>query len=244
MSESVPAPAPALARGLFQDLVDLYVAPREAFASLVVKRSFWLALAILLAVNAAGAAIWLQKVDKKEFIRSQIEEYGMWDKIPAEQREAALDTSGFDRQVWLGIFVFRPLFFAALAGIYLFIYRFFFASEVSFVQSLTILLYTFMAVELLKGPLVLLILAMKGDWNLNPEFVLQASPALFLDKQSVPKAVWALVDSIDLFSFWTLWLITAGHRAASRLTASSAFVGAAIPWVIYVLIKVGFSALF
>jgi hypothetical protein len=88
---------------------------------------------------------------------------------------------------------------------------------------------------------MLLVFALKGDWNLNPQELLQANPTALLEKDAVAKPLWALLSSFDLFSFWVLFLLAVGFGVASKRATGSAFWGAAAPWLLYVMGKVAFA---
>ena len=96
---------------------------------------------------------------------------------------------------------------------------------------------------LLQTPMILLTLALKGNWNLNPQEVLSANLTLLLEKGEASAALWSLAGSLDLFSFWTIFLLAVGFGIVSKRSTSSAGMGVLIPWVIVVAIKVGFTAL-
>ena len=87
-------------------------------------------------------------------------------------------------------------------------------------------------------------LFIKGDWNLNPQEVLQANLGLLLDKAETAKPLWALVTSLDLVSFWIMFLLAVGFGVAVKKSTGSALWGVLIPWAILVAIKVGWSAIF
>jgi hypothetical protein len=124
------------------------------------------------------------------------------------------------------------------------VYRFFYASEVIFRQAFAIVTWVFFAVGLVTTPLLLLVLQLKGDWNINPQEAIQAHLGLLLEKSSAARPLWALLSSIDLFSLWMIFLLAVGFGVASRKTTGSAIWGVAIPWAIIVLIKVGWAAIF
>jgi hypothetical protein len=137
-----------------------------------------------------------------------------------------------------------PLSILIVAGILLFIYRFFYAGEVGFKQSLAITSWSFFALALLTTPLLLAVFALKGDWNLNPQEVLQANLSLLLDKAETAKPLWALATSLDLFSFWLIFLLASGFGVAVKKTTGSTLWGVVIPWAVIVAVKVGWSAIF
>jgi hypothetical protein len=245
----VPSPAPLTPEkpgGFFGNLVDVYFSPREAFTRIARSPSFLLPLAgyILLVLGFTG--LWMSKVDAREFVKMQLEESGQWDKIPAERREAVLDAAPAQMKIlaWLGPTVFTPLVLLLTAAALMFVFRFFYASEVGFKQAFAIVSWVFFAVALVTTPLLLLVLQLKGDWNVNPQEVVQANLGALLDRSTAAKPLWALFTSIDVFSLWMVYLLAVGFAVASRKSTRSALWGVAIPWVLIVLVKVGWSALF
>ena len=242
-----PVPvAPESGGGFFQNLIDVYLSPREAFTRIVRNPSFLLPLAgyILLVLGFTG--IWMNRMDAREFMKVQLEESGQWDKIPAEQREAILERAPGQMKIfgWIGPVVATPVILLLTAAVLLFIYRFFYSSEVVFKQAFSIVTWTFFAVALVTTPLLLLVFQLKGDWNVNPQEAIQANLGLLLDKSEAAKPLWALLSSIDVFSMWTVFLLAVGFAVASRKTTGSALWGVAIPWILIVLAKVGWAAIF
>jgi len=244
---SSPVPvAPESGGGFFQNLIDVYFAPREAFTRIVRNPRFLVPLVAYVILVLGFTGIWMQKMDAREFMKTQIEESGQADKIPAEQREAIIE----QQAKWMPIFawVMGPLGIAVtllvIAGALMFIYRFFYSSEVTFRQAFAIVTWIFFAVGLVTTPLILLVLQLKGDWNINPQEAIQANLGLLLEKSSAAKPLWALLSSIDVFSLWMIFLLAVGFGVASRKTTGSAIWGVAIPWILIVLGKVGWAAIF
>jgi hypothetical protein len=241
-----PAPVqPEPAGGFFQNLVDLYFAPRTAFSRVVARPSFVLPFIGHLVLALGFTGIWLNKVDAREFMKTQLEESGRWDKIPAEQREGILERAGGQMKIfgYIGPAVATPVMLLLFAGVLMFVFRFFYASEVGFKPSLAIVAWTLFAVALVTTPLLLLVFQLKGDWNLNPQEVLQANLGPLVEK-ATHKVLYALLSSIDLFVGWMIYLLAAGFGVASGKTTSSALWGVLIPWAVIVLGKVAWAGLF
>lgn len=244
--QASPASTPESGGGFFQNLIDVYFSPREAFARIARAPGFVLPLAchMLLALGFSG--IWMNKVDAREFVKTQIEESGRWEQIPADRRDAILEGATGRMSVfgWVGPLVFTPLMVLVVAAVLLGAFRFFYASEVGFKQAMALVAWPFFAVALVTTPLMLLVYRLKDDWNINPQELLQANLGLLLDKSTAAKPLWALLTSIDLFSLWLVFLLAAGFGVASRKSTGSALWGVAIPWLAIVAVKVGFAALF
>jgi hypothetical protein len=233
------------APGFFQTLLGLYGSPGKQFVSIVRKPQFWMPVVALLALNLAFTAVWSSKVDPTEFMKAQNEESSRWADRPAEQREAILNaqTRFFGVFTWIFALAIPLVLLAVVTGVLFFVFRFFYAGELGFAQALGIVAWSFLTVGLINSPLILLTLALKGDWNLNPQEALRANISMFLDKGETAKALYALASSLDLFSFWTMFLLASGFGIATRRSASSALPGIVIPWAIWVLLKTGWAAI-
>jgi hypothetical protein len=254
MSDSLPSPTPSPAPvapeppgGFFQNLIDVYFAPREAFGR-IVRNPAWIFPAIaLLVVSAASTGVFMSKVDPREFTQRQMEEFGgkRWEEAPAEAKAQSIDAQVKFMSVtrWVRVALGTPIVLLAVAGVLLFVFRFFYGAEVVFKQSLAIAAWSLLAVDLLSSPLRLLVMWLKEDWNIEPQLALQASPAALLDP-SVPKWQWALLSVPDIFSLWLVFLLATGFAVASRRTTSSAIWGVGIPWLIVSLGGVAMAALF
>jgi hypothetical protein len=232
-------------QGFFATLLGVYFSPAQAFLGLLKRPPILAALAGLVAVNLAFTAIWTAKVEPREFMKAQIEEAGRWDQIPAERRDEVLDQQVriLPFMAWGGALLGGPIFVLLAGALYLFVFRFFYASDVNFRQAMAVVALTFLAVGLVSSPLTMLTLFLKGDWSLNPQSALQANLAVAVEREAVPKPLYALLESFDLFSFWVLFLLAVGFGLASRRSTTSAFWGVAAPWALFVAGKVAWAAL-
>jgi hypothetical protein len=232
--------------GFFQNLIDVYFAPREAFTRIVRSPRILIPLVIYVVLVLGFTGIWMQKMDPVEFMKTQIEESGRADRIPPDQRQNIIEQQA--RMMPIFAWVLGPVGIAvtllAIAGSLLFVYRFFYAAEVSFTQAFAIVTWVFVAVGLVTTPAIMAVMSLKGDWNINPQEAVQANLGLLLDKSTAAKPLWALLSSIDVFSLWMVFLLAVGFGVASRKPTSSAAWGVAIPWLVIVALKVGWAAIF
>jgi hypothetical protein len=197
-------------------------------------------------VNCAFTFVWLRKADHAEIARVQMEEAGVFDRVPPEQQATIVERQArlLPLFAWLGPTVFLPIMIVALAGLFLFVYRFFYAAETTFRQSLAVMTWALFTFYLLATLLLVLILTLKNEWSVDPRTVIEASPAAFVEKSAVPKTVHSLLDSLDLFSVWMLFLLSAGYAAVSKRSVGSAAMGVIVLWGIYVGLKVALAAVF
>jgi hypothetical protein len=71
LAPQAPSPAPVAPEapgGFFQNLVDVYFSPREAFARIVRKPSFVLPFVAYLVLVLGFTGIWMSRMDPVEFM--------------------------------------------------------------------------------------------------------------------------------------------------------------------------------
>ena len=249
MSQATVAPAPVApdaGGGFFQNLIDLYFSPREAFARIVRSPRILVPLVAYAAIVLVFTGVWMSKMDPTEFMKTQIEESGRADQMSAEQRQQIIEQQARFMPIfgWVVGPVVIAIMLLVVAAALMFIYRFFYAGEVSFKQSLAIVIWVFLAVSIVSVPVTLAVLALKGDWNVDPNQVVQANLGLLLDKSTAAKPLWALATSIDVFVLWMVFLLAVGFGVACRKPTSSAIWGVGIAWALMVACKVGWAAIF
>ena len=227
--------------GFFANLIDIYFAPGDAFANLLRKPSFHVPLLLHVVLSLTFTGIYLQKVDMGAFFAARMEEAGRTGSIPAERMEQIEQWTRVS--FWAIGALLPPIAVFGLGGLFLFVYRFFYASEVNYAQSLAIVASAFAAFALLLTPLMLGVLALKDDWTIPPQEAFQANLTLLLDRQATAKALWALAGSLDLISFWQMFVLASGFGVASKRTWSGALAGIAVPWALFVMAKVGWAFL-
>jgi hypothetical protein len=234
---AVDAPRP----GFVGNLLDLYLAPRQAFAGILGRPgSWWVPLVLWLALSLGFAGFWLSKLEPREFMKAQFEEAGVWDKIPAERRDQIVDrlAQSMPRRVLLFSAAFPVLTFFVVSGCCLVVFAFLIGADVKFPQVASVVGWSYFAVALIVAPLTLVLLAMKGDWNYPIQLVLQANLSVLLDRATSAPVLYLVADLVDLFLFWSLFLLATGLGVASRRTTGAALGPVAGLWVAWVVVKI------
>ena len=83
---------------------------------------------------------------------------------------------------------------------------------------------------------VVIMLKNPDDYNMNNPLVF--NPGAFMDPTG-PKFMYSVMSSLDLFSFWSIFLIATGLKAAAgkKLSFGGALFAVILPWAVYVLLK-------
>jgi hypothetical protein len=241
-----PATSPPDSGSFLGNLFNLYFEPRETFAKIFVKPRVWMAILLQVAMGVLFTTVWLQKVDPREFMKAQMEQNPRIQQLPAEQVEQIISTQARFMQTWARVapLVAPAIIDLILAGVLMFVFRFFLAAEVSFLQSFATVAWTFAALGLLQTPIMLTVFWLKGDWNVDPNQIVQANPTIFFEPGDLPRWLWSLLSSFDLFSLWGIFLLATGHAVAGKRGLGAGLWGVGVPWALYLIVKVGFVAMF
>ncbi|MEO5761188.1 MAG: hypothetical protein ABIR28_02640 [Vicinamibacteria bacterium] len=228
------------------NLFNLYFEPSATFAKIFTKPRIIAIVLFQISLGVLFSTIWFQKLDAKEFMRQQMELNPRIQQMPTEQVEKIIETQASFMKTWgrIGPLIAPLILDGLLAGLLMFMFRFFMAAEVSFLDSLATIAWTFATVGLVQTPILLAVMTLKGDWNLSPDQVVQANPTMFFEMSAMPRWLWSLLGSFDLFSLWTFFLLATGFSVAGKRGLSTGLWGVGICWAIYVVVKVGFLLIF
>jgi hypothetical protein len=250
MSETtptVPSPEPEpQARGFLANLFDLYFAPKDAFTSILKKPRFLVPMVLVIALAVTFSVVWVKHMDAREFGKLQMQEAGQWEKLSPEQRDQALSFQAKIMPIVVPVMslVGPVVMILVTAAVLLLIFREAMASTVGFKESVSITSFSFLAVSLISTPLLLLTMFLKEEWNVDPNQLMATNLAALLDKAETAKPLYALAGSMDLFSFFTIFLLSVGFGVASKRSTGTAMWGVLVPWAVIVALKVGWAAIF
>jgi hypothetical protein len=111
------------------------------------------------------------------------------------------------------------------------------SAPVKFKQVRAVMAYSGL-VGIVSAVLTIIVMFLKNpdDYNMNNPLVF--NPGAFMDPTG-PKFMYSVMSSLDLFSFWSIFLIATGLKAAAgkRLSFGGALFAVVLPWAVYVLIK-------
>lgn len=219
-----PAPQPT---SLWEDLVDVFVAPFDLFA----RRSdgrYAGALVVLTLVSAFlfyGVMQTLGPAFEAEFERGIREAGEGAPPLSAEQVEQMRSMGGVFAV--LGLLISTPVAAFVVGGAIWLLVKVL-GSGVSYRVGVAIATFS-------SFPVVLSMLAMLVQGMLlTPESLSAVSmgPARFFDPESTPAAVMALLGRLDLFVLWSAALTAVGMNVAGRLPVPQAIAGAVAVWLL------------
>jgi hypothetical protein len=243
-SRVAPAAAPQPPLSELERLINVLIEPRRAFQDLV-ERPRWIVPVVLMTVLALAFTIAMAShVGWETIVRHGMEASERTQNMTPEQREQALAIGvkvasiiGYGAAV-LAV----PAILLISAGVLLLVFKGLFSAKLQFKQVFAICAYASLP-GLINSLASLVVMLLKAPDDFDPQRAAIFNIGYYLDP-STAKWLMALASSIDIFTIWVILLMATGLRVASRkLSWAQAVAGVALPWVLVVIIKVGWAAL-
>ena len=240
--EAPQAPGPI---NHFARIIGVFFSPKATFED-IAKRPSWILPVVLMTVLGAGVAFVMnQKVDWRDVASKRIEESSRAANLSAEQKEQQIAMSAkISPGITYGFGIAWPILQALIVGgVLLLAYNVIGGASARFGVSLGITAHAYFP-WILYSLLFILILYLKAPGTVDLDNPIATNVGAFLP-ESTPKALMSLGKSIDIFTAWTLLLISMGFTAVNPKKLKSKSLSIAISvWAIYVAIKMGGAWIF
>jgi len=228
-------------------LLGVLVAPGETFRS-IAERPTWLPpLLVLVLLGAAVGLVLQMRTDPEEMVRGQLEMVKV--DVPQEQVDKMIEdaenrTTGAKVGLTAVGVVIQAVIYAVVAVLFWIGFRMF-GSEMDYLRSLATTLYGYMPLavaSLINLPLMFAREGLTFEEARNGGVLVSSLKALAPDDATAVTG--ALLGSFDLFTIWTLVLLTIGYRAVAKVSTAVAAGIVILFWLVYVVGKVGLAAAF
>lgn len=239
MSAQEPVPAPpdsAIAR-----IPGVIFAPVKTFEA-IARRPTWLApLLLWTALSLVLTSFMMPRMDWEGMTRAQMEKSGQTVSEEQIQRTVTMQKrfAGLG-YVWGGLV---PAILSLLIALIFWGGFKAFGSDLSFKQSFGVTTHGFVPAVLASVLFIPLVLRQEKLNPANMGDLLRSNLGFLVEKESSP-ALHSLLQSLDVFSFWTLALLVIGYAAAARTSRGKAAGLILTLWILFVLGKAGWAAAF
>jgi len=226
-------------------IIGVFFSPKVTFEGIAQRPSWILPVVLMMVLGAAVAFVMNQKVDWRDVAAKRIEESPRAANLSPEQKEqqVAMGAKISPGIAW-GIGICWPILQAVIvAAVMLLAYNLIGGAGARFGASMGIVAHAYFP-WILYSLLFVLILYLKTPGTVDLENPIATNVGAFLS-ESTPKALMSLGRSIDIFSVWTLFLISMGFAAVNpKKLKGKAFGIAVAVWAAYVVIKMGGAWIF
>ena len=223
----------------------VFFSPKDTFRDIAKRPSWILPVILMTLLGGTVAFVMNQKVDWRDVANKRIEESPRAANLSPEQKEQQLAMSAkISPGIAYGFGIAWPILQALIVGgVLLLAYNLIGGAGTRFNSALGITAHAYFP-WILYSLLFILILYLKAPGTVDLDNPIATNVGAFLP-ESTPKALMSLAKSIDLFSLWTLLLISIGFAAVNpkKLKGKSLSIAVSV-WAVYVAIKMGGAWIF
>lgn len=221
-------------------LIAVLVSPARTFESIAARPTWVAPLIVLMALSSATGFLAWQRVDVDQMKRET--GAAMERRNQPADDEQLEQIAGFQKGAGMGCSVIIPPVAYLLSALVLWGALRLAGGEIGFKTSFSVTLHGMMPwaiAALLTIPIVLA--QQEIDFKtLQAQTLLASSAAAFLPADASPVLV-ALAGSIDVFSFWTIALLTIGFAIAARVSRGTAATTVILAWLFWIAVKVALA---
>lgn len=242
-----PAPAPESESGnSFGRLFGVLFSPKATFQSIVKRPSWWLPLVLLCLLAVTVVGIFDKRGGWPAFFQHQDQASSRFQQLPLKQQQQALATQvKYGPKVVYGeVVIAIPLLIVVVAAILLATFNLVYGAQIKFKTALSIVSYAWVP-GIVSGLLGVVIISLKDPSTVDLQNIVAANASVLISPDA-PRWQVMLLSSIDIFTFWEMFLMAIGFGVAAprKLTTAKAFTSIIVVWLIWVAIKVGAVAAF
>ncbi len=231
------------------NLLKIFYEPSEVFESIPAKSRWYLPFISTMLLSCLISALVFNSIGMENLLRKQLRSQpGLVERLGEEQIEEIIQQSnspGRQISAYLGgilsVGIVIPLIAVILTGLLSLL-----GAEPTFRNVFSVTAYSYYAYYFatlaLSAPALFLI---SDKSNLEVDNILQCHLGIFFDRGTTNKALFSVATSIDLLSFWLLFMLALGlSKVSRRMTFTKSVATVAGLWFVYVAAKAGISALF
>jgi hypothetical protein len=231
--------------GPFARITGVFFEPGKTFEDIGLRPSWLLPLAIIIVAVLVFSLTYGQHVGWEQMMRQQMASNARAAQMTPEQREIAIQQGAKFAPIFSYLTViFIPLGYIITAAVLLGMTAMM-SAGLRFKQVFAVVCYSGLP-SVILSILGIVVMFLKNPADFNIQNPLAFNVGAFLDPQASSKFIYSLAMSIDLFSFWMIFLIATGLRAGAgrKLSFGGALTAVVVPWAVYVLGKSVLAGLF
>jgi len=232
----------------FQRLTGIFFEPTKTFED-INRKTTWIGIFIIMAIlGMVVAYVMVSHIDTMAMMRQQLEGRNMSEAQINAAIEAQQGSSLVKYLMYAGVVVApiaQILMYLIIAGVFLLIFVMM-GAPLTFKKTLAVTIWGMSPAAIVMSVLSVVLIYIKNPDSIDmAQGVVMSNLGPLVNSKASP-FLNSVLGSIDLFSIWTIVMLSIGLAAISgrKLTIQKAGIGVVIPWVLYVLGKSGFRMIF
>jgi hypothetical protein len=228
-----------------QRLVNTFIAPSKTFTDIRRNASWWVPLLLICIFSIAFFVMIDKKVGFEQVARTMLANNKAIQQLDPAQQEQAYARTAIGLKVGeYAAPIFILIYVLVIAGVLMATFNFMMDAQVSFGQSMAIVMYGWLP-GILSAILAMFALAFGDAEGFRMDNPIGTNPAHFMDPATTSKFLYAMLTSIDVISIWMIVLIGMGFalNAKKKISTGSAIATVGVWYFIAKLCGAAFAAL-
>ena len=244
---TTPFPPAAEALSPVAAIVGTFSKPSETFGRLVARPTWWLPLVLGVLATAAILLVTTPKIDMERTIREAVEKRAAktGQTVSSDVVARQVETVKKMQPVFLGVGLAVSVLAFFVLGLVLWGAARAMGADARYAQLLAVWAHASLP-NLVAALVAIPVFASVADASLSQtqaQSLIASNVGAFLSEPA-PAALRALLGSIDVFSFATLFLLVLGFRKLPGLSRGAATATPIVLWLVWVVGKTGWAAVF
>jgi hypothetical protein len=239
MATPVVGPAAAPDAGQLHPALNVFLAPGETMRSLARRPRFLVALLIASVIGTVITSLALQRGVIEQFMRHKMESNPRMEQLPADQRDRIIEQSlKFSSYGYVAVAVVGPTVGLLLvSGVFLLLTKVVGGKSASYRQMMAVVAHGWLPHSLANLVAIPILLA-KDPESVDFQNMLPMANLSVLFSPTEQHKQYLLGSSIDLFSFWVIWLFAIGLSELTGKSKAAVLPVILVPWALFVCFKV------
>jgi hypothetical protein len=234
------------ARSSVWKLQGVFFEPQATFEEVDRRPNWLLPLLAMIIISIAAASLVVNTIGLENIVRGQIEANSRVQQMPPEQREQiveqAVNSPLTSVMMYVGPILGPIIIVLVVAGL-LMLASTLTGGQATFKKVFSVNSHVFFFSYVVASVLSVVVVLLSPD---PAEIDIQNPVATnlgFLVARTESPALYSLLSSIDLVSFYTIYLLGLGLAVVNRKPVRSMLLTVVVLWVVWVLIKTGWTAM-
>jgi hypothetical protein len=242
-SNAMPETEAPRPKSFFSRMAGVYASPRAAFREIGQAPRVIVPFACLIILGLLAGLYLSKTMDLESATVSQLEKFVEQGALTKEQMEQRLPMAIKMAGIQLiAVTSIGSIFGTLIVAGYAKLFSLMAAAENRFKSLLSATAYGMLAVSIVQYALIILILQLKGPGNVD---ITQINSVIASNLGALPKFLMSLAKGIDIFSIWTIALLSIGYSMVSRrLKTSTAALWLAGAYILLIVIGAAVSSIF
>lgn len=243
--ESKPATDGAVTAPGPMSIFEVLFSPGGVFRRLAAHPRWLPALLVLMAVTTGLGVTMAARLDWEGLYRTEFAKNARMDQMPADKREEMVQMSAKVGSIGAAVapVVATPIIYLLVTTLFWVLLKVGGGSDWKFKQAFAASLHGF--APAIPGTAVAIAILLASDPStLDPQNMVASSVAALVEKEAVGPFVHAVLQSIELFSIWSMVMLVIGYSVTARVSKGKAAGFVVGTWLVYVLLKSAVVAAF